>query len=656
MDILNLLSLLVYTFGAFAFGAMGLVWVQKSRQDVRVGRRPPPGELAGAVLTLVSFAWFVVCLLLVLAPLSHGVPRWTVQVASLVLALLFPPLIMHAFYAELRGCRGGAVAPAWGAVLALAYVASQSVSLFCLLAIAGVVPLSIGFVSRFANASLGLLFIVAAIYSTLTLARSRPRQETVAERASRRGFAILLFVLALIAGALVLNALAAAPFAGILELTARSMPLLFLSVGTYYGNRYEFFDLFVKRGAALLVTVGVLTVSFAMALPVLERFDLSWARPWVYGIVFLPVVGALPWLCGRLYDWLDAAWLGRRFTIIEAVKYFLTGLQDATSEAALADRAAGRLAEIFRAPARVDLGPDDEEPAFATAAEAAVTVRGEHAGRMHLGPRGHDTPFFSEDVALLSSLAGVFASVLENIRLQQRRQEQDQRAADLMLQAERSRLTALRARIDPHFLFNALNTIAGLIHRDPARADRAVEQLAEVFRYALRRSDSEWVALEDELEFARAYLEVQQARFGDRLQFDVSAEGDEVKDLKVPVMMIQTLVENAVKHGVSGVRGPGVVQVRARWLDGRLRIDIADSGPGFAGSLETATGPEERDAGYGLTNVRERLAGYFGGQALLRIDRDHGRGLTVVSIEMPASAPAGTGVEPGAPPARGARA
>ena len=103
-------------------------------------------------------------------------------------------------------------------------------------------------------------------------------------------------------------------------------------------------------------------------------------------------------------------------------------------------------------------------------------------------------------------------------------QEQEQLAQELRLQTSSSELKALRAQINPHFLFNALNAIASLIHTDPARADAAVEQLAEVFRYTLRRSDSEWAPLDQELAFARAYLDVEQARFGHRLTFAIDSD------------------------------------------------------------------------------------------------------------------------------------
>ena len=162
----------------------------------------------------------------------------------------------------------------------------------------------------------------------------------------------------------------------------------------------------------------------------------------------------------------------------------------------------------------------------------------------------------SEDLALMRSLAGVFGFMLENLRLQRKRQEQDLVAQDLRLQTSKSELKALRAQINPHFLFNALNAIASLIHTDPARADEAVEQLAEVFRYTLRRSESEWAPLDQELAFARAYLDVEQARFGQRLTCTIDSDHLPPPP-QVPSMLLQTLIENAVKHGVLPTARPG---------------------------------------------------------------------------------------------------
>jgi LytS/YehU family sensor histidine kinase len=241
-----------------------------------------------------------------------------------------------------------------------------------------------------------------------------------------------------------------------------------------------------------------------------------------------------------------------------------------------------------------------------------------------------EMPYFSQDVQLLGSLAGVFSHVLENLRLQERKLEQEQRARELSLHASRSELKALRAQINPHFLFNALNSIAGLIHRDPAVADRTIEQLADVFRYALRGAESEWAILDDELDFVRSYLAVERARFGDRLRTDVRLDTS-VRGARIPTMIVQTLVENAVKHGASTVRGAASVIVDAHPKDGRLVVSVADNGPGFDGR-DLPVAPRAR-GGYGLVNVRQRLEGYFADRAALSVTRMDG--MTVVSVSLP---------------------
>ena len=228
--------------------------------------------------------------------------------------------------------------------------------------------------------------------------------------------------------------------------------------------------------------------------------------------------------------------------------------------------------------------------------------------------------------------------MLENIRLQRRRQEQDQLAQELRLQSSKSELKALRAQINPHFLFNALNAIASLIHTDPARADGAVEQLAEVFRYTLRRSDSEWAPLDQELTFARAYLDVEQARFGQRLTATIDSDHASPAPL-VPSMLLQTLLENAVKHGVSQERGPGRIAVIVRTTPDQITLEVRNTGPSTreaaaAGSLGR-TGQTRDGEGFGLRSVRERLQGHFGDRASFTLTRDEAAAMTVARIAMP---------------------
>jgi LytS/YehU family sensor histidine kinase len=223
--------------------------------------------------------------------------------------------------------------------------------------------------------------------------------------------------------------------------------------------------------------------------------------------------------------------------------------------------------------------------------------------------------------------------MLENVRLQHKRRAQERREQELVIHASQSELKALRAQINPHFLFNALNAIAGLIHKNPHRAEDTVEQLSEVFRYTLTGSEKEWSKLEYEMDFVRSYLEVEQARFGERLQTSIEIE-ESTRNLEIPAMTIQTLVENAAKHGVARVRGTGRIKVRACRIRDRLRIHVEDNGPGFQDG-----GRQPRGTGHGLKNVRERLQGLFGDEARLDIGRDESRDLTVVVIEIPAHRP-----------------
>ncbi|MGH9719321.1 MAG: sensor histidine kinase, partial [Bryobacteraceae bacterium] len=336
-------------------------------------------------------------------------------------------------------------------------------------------------------------------------------------------------------------------------------------------------------------------------------------------LMMLPVALAIPRLCGLIGAWLDRAWFGRRYAPLDAGRLFLTALQNASTETELREVGEGALAAIFRAPCRIELGLETG------AGETRVPIesRGAAVGFIVLGERLHSTPFFSEDRRLAASLAATFAFMLEHVRLHARKQA-------LALEAGRAELKALRAQVNPHFLFNALNAIAGLIHRDPARAEETVEKLAGVFRYTLQRSDSEWVRLEDEFEFVRSYLDVEQARFGDRLNVRMEIAAG-ARAVKVPAMMVQTLVENAIKHGIAGVLGAGRIAIHAGCSGGLVSISVSDNGAGCES--------DRAGNGYGLHNVRERLAGYFGAAAKFTLTHDAVTGLTVALIQMPAGAP-----------------
>ena len=172
-----------------------------------------------------------------------------------------------------------------------------------------------------------------------------------------------------------------------------------------------------------------------------------------------------------------------------------------------------------------------------------------------------------------------------------------------------SELSALRAQINPHFLFNSLNSIAALIRISPEEAEAVTEDLADVFRYTLRASDTPLVCLKDELEIINLYLNIEQARFKERLKVEINVP-DNLLNVSVPVLTLQPLVENAIKHGVGKKEGNHIVRVEARNSEPLLELEISDTGPGFPhNNFEKLM-----ERGTGLSNVFQRLKLHFGEQ------------------------------------------
>src|SRR4029077_3465440 len=146
--------------------------------------------------------------------------------------------------------------------------------------------------------------------------------------------------------------------------------------------------------------------------------------------------------------------------------------------------------------------------------------------------------------------------------------------------AAEAQLASIESRVQPHFLFNTLNSIAALTHDDPAGAERMTGQLASLLRSSLDSTATPLVPLDQELQVVRAYLDIERVRFGDRLRYTVDL-GDGTAPLPVPRMALQTLVENSVKYAVSPRREGGSICLRARTRDGRATIMVEDDGPGF---------------------------------------------------------------------------
>jgi LytS/YehU family sensor histidine kinase len=226
--------------------------------------------------------------------------------------------------------------------------------------------------------------------------------------------------------------------------------------------------------------------------------------------------------------------------------------------------------------------------------------------------------YYVQGVALYSAIAAAFYAV----DFARTAGERERLAFELKASLSEARLAALHHQLSPHFLFNALNTVAMLIRQ--GRSDDALSMLAEfggLMRDLLRDSPDHEVTLQEELEFVRRYLAVERVRFADRLEvrIDATAPGT----LRVPSLILQPLVENAVRHGVAKHAASGRIAVTARRDGGMLELSVEDNGPGLS-----TDAPKRESGGVGLANVRARLAQLYGDAAQLTLTGGASGGVT----------------------------
>jgi two-component system, LytTR family, sensor kinase len=205
-------------------------------------------------------------------------------------------------------------------------------------------------------------------------------------------------------------------------------------------------------------------------------------------------------------------------------------------------------------------------------------------------------------------------------------QERALTTAQLQTRLAEAQLQALQRQLHPHFLFNTLNGISALMHRDVLAADRMLVRLSDLLRMALDRRSAQEVPLTNDLEFLGKYLEIEQARFGDRLavRFDIDPE---TLDALVPNLLLQPLVENSVRHAVAARSEGGFVEVIARRTGDVLELKVRDNGPGLP--RERALSPPR---GVGLANTRSRLEHLYGASQRLQFSETPGGGLTVTVV------------------------
>jgi two-component system, LytTR family, sensor kinase len=203
--------------------------------------------------------------------------------------------------------------------------------------------------------------------------------------------------------------------------------------------------------------------------------------------------------------------------------------------------------------------------------------------------------------------------------------DRELRASQLEASLADARLQLLKMQLQPHFLFNTLNTIAELVHENPSEAERMIGGLGTLLRETLEGGLTDLVPLAKELELLERYIAIQRVRFGDRLRVTIEVPND-IRQALVPSLVLQPLIENAIKYGLAARLGTGAIEVRAERRGESVTIAVADDGQGFA--------PGSMREGVGLGNTRARLAELYGSQQTFEVASAEGAG-TRVQLTIP---------------------
>ncbi len=431
-----------------------------------------------------------------------------------------------------------------------------------------------------------------------------------------------------------------------MELVGHHASLPLALVILYQDYRFALADLFLKRLLTLLVLIAIWMAQYVwIAVPfVLPRIEADHTQPLGVGLLLmLGVATAMAYPALR-------RWVGR---FVDRVV-----LRRADYQKLLAD-IAKRIedtdtADSVLSTACAALGPalSAREVSWREIDSGARTI----GGRAHTSnERGHgasvtvptaDPPAYeigighltggrrilSDDLALLDDVALAVARRLDTMRMTRERYARDLREREILQLATEAELRALRAQLNPHFLFNALTTIGHLIQEAPDRALDTLLRLTKLLRAVLKRSDGDFVTLAEELEIVRAYLAIESARFEERLNVTIDVP-EEIRDCRIPPLLLQPLVENAIKHGIAPHRSGGRVVVAAQGErddadDGRLAflsLSVIDTGMGVSqDELE-----RRRGRGIGLSNIVRRLERYYGDAASIEVRSAPGVGTTV---------------------------
>ena len=353
-----------------------------------------------------------------------------------------------------------------------------------------------------------------------------------------------------------------------------------------------------------------------------HALGLQGAYPWV---LFSPYLALVAW-----YFPLERERLRRRLPLNTAVC-----LAFAWACHAIDFRTPAPRARMMGAPGMPPSGTNGMAVLRDPASDRPIQVPGQLPDNFRLlSPRPPTWKEFLRSTILDLLAYGAVTGLAHSVNFHMRLRERERRALVLESNLAKARLNTLKAQLQPHFLFNSLNAITALLRRDPRLAETTLVALSELLRLALSQSERHEGTLREELEFVRRYLEIQQTRFGDKLRVEQDIE-PQALDCLVPTLVLQPLVENAIRHGIEPAEKAGVVRVSASHNDGKLVLTVEDDGVGLA-SLAPATGAvlARSGTGIGLANLRERLQALYGTRQKLELS-PRAAGGVIVRVEIP---------------------
>ncbi len=391
-----------------------------------------------------------------------------------------------------------------------------------------------------------------------------------------------------------------------------SLPLVLAIL--YEDYRFAFADIFLKRALGLILLVGIVGAVYAGIAGGLEPFAPHTDPRDLGALVLASVATALayPMLQRGVDRFVDAVVLSRpdysRLRVAAAQH-----IETLESAAEVLDHVCVTLAPALNARF-VRWSHSGEMPSDALRVVPVATTDPPRFV-LEVGALTGGRRLLSDDVQLLESVALQAARRIDSVRMLHERLQRDVREQEIAKLATESELRALRAQLNPHFLFNALNTIGYLLRAAPDRALATLLDLTHLLRAVLKRADGDFVTLGQELELVGSYVAIERARFEDRLRVSIDVP-DALRAWPIPPLIVQPLVENAIKHGIARrTEGGDLSVVARREADGSLAIQVADSGVG-ASEAAFAAG---RLKGLGLANIEKRLNAYYGGGASLEI-------------------------------------